>query len=70
LDGRRHRLGRLVTALEALSPLAVLARGYSLTFQADGVSLVRSADDVQVGDLLHTRLASGPPITSRVERRS
>ncbi|WP_406698710.1 exodeoxyribonuclease VII large subunit [Singulisphaera sp. Ch08] len=70
LDGRRHRLGRLATALEALSPLAVLARGYSLTFQADGVRLVRSADDVQVGDLIETRLASGQHLTSRVEGRS
>ncbi len=36
LEGRRHRLGRLATALEALSPVAVLARGYSLTFKAEG----------------------------------
>jgi exodeoxyribonuclease VII large subunit len=69
LDGRRNRLGRLATALEALSPLAVLARGYSLTFKADGVTLVRSPDDVQVGDLIRTRLASGQ-ILSRVEGRS
>ena len=39
LDGRRHRLARLAASLEALSPLAVLARGYSLTFQADGTTL-------------------------------
>ncbi len=38
LEGRRHRLGRLATALEALSPVAVLARGYSLTFKAEGVA--------------------------------
>src|SRR6185437_10654681 len=28
LEGRRHRLARHAAALEALSPLAVLARGY------------------------------------------
>ena len=39
LDDRRHRLARLAASLEALSPLAVLARGYSLTFQADGAAL-------------------------------
>ena len=34
LDDRRHRLTHLAASLDALSPLAVLARGYSLTFQA------------------------------------
>jgi exodeoxyribonuclease VII large subunit len=66
LDDRRHRMARLAAALEALSPLAVLARGYSLTFQADGVTLVRSAGQVQAGDLIHSRLASGR-VVSRVE---
>jgi exodeoxyribonuclease VII large subunit len=75
VDRRRNRLGQLAAALEALSPLAVLARGYSLTFKGktDGDSegtgtLVRSADDVQVGDLIQTRLAAGQ-ILSRVEGR-
>jgi len=62
---RRHRAARLSASLEALSPLAVLARGYSLTFHADGQSLVRASHDVQPGDLIHTRLASGV-IASRV----
>ncbi|MGO9810980.1 MAG: exodeoxyribonuclease VII large subunit [Isosphaeraceae bacterium] len=59
LDDRRHRLTRLAASLDALSPLAVLTRGYSLTFQADGKTLVRSTRDVQPDDLIHTRLASG-----------
>jgi exodeoxyribonuclease VII large subunit len=66
LDGRRHRLARLAAGLDALSPLAVLARGYSLTFSADGATLLRSAAQVQPGDLIQTRLATGR-ITSRVE---
>ena len=65
LDDRRHRLARLAAWLEALSPLAVLARGYSLTFQADGKTLVRSTSDVQPGDLILTRLSAGQ-ISSRV----
>jgi exodeoxyribonuclease VII large subunit len=65
LDDRRHLLSRLSASLEALSPLSVLARGYSLTFRADGPTLVRSADEVRDGDLLVTRLASGQ-VTSRV----
>jgi exodeoxyribonuclease VII large subunit len=66
LDGRRHGLARLAAALEALSPLGVLARGYSVTFKADGATLVRSAGDARPGDLIQTRLASGR-ILSRVE---
>jgi exodeoxyribonuclease VII large subunit len=66
LDGRRHRLARLAAGLEALSPLAVLARGYSLTFAADGTTLLRSATSTRPGDLIHTRLAQGQLI-SRVE---
>jgi len=66
LDERRHQLARASAALEALSPLAVLARGYSLTLQADDATIVRSAEEVRPGDLLHTRLASGR-IISRVE---
>jgi exodeoxyribonuclease VII large subunit len=39
LDRRRDRLARRAAQLEALSPLAVLARGYSLTLAADGAVL-------------------------------
>ncbi len=62
---RRHSLARLAASLQALSPLAVLARGYSLTFQADGKTLVRASDEVQAGGLIHTRLAAGE-VQSRV----
>ena len=65
LDDRRHRLARLAGRLEALSPLGVLARGYSLTLKADGSTLVRSAADVTPGELIHTRLAAGR-VVSRV----
>jgi exodeoxyribonuclease VII large subunit len=66
LDTRRHRLARLVAGLEALSPLGVLARGYSLTAHDDGKTIIRSVADVQPGDLIQTRLADGQ-IVSRVE---
>src|SRR5262249_6931504 len=61
LDRRRHGLARLAASLEALNPQSVLARGYSLTFRADGNTLVliRSAEEVHPGDLIHTRLSSG-----------
>ena len=60
---------RLAASLEALSPLAVLARGYSLTFLADAKTLVRNSRDVKPGDLILTQLAAGQ-IASRVESSS
>lgn len=63
LDDRRRDLARLAAQLDALSPLAVLARGYSLTLQ-DGATL-RDAADARPGDLIRTRLARGS-IVSRV----
>ena len=52
--------------LEALSPLAVLARGYSLTLMSDGATVLRSSDTVGPGDLIQTFLAGGA-VLSRVE---
>ncbi len=66
LDTRRHRLARLAAGLEALSPLAVLARGYSLTFADDSEVPLRSSKDVRPGDRIRTRLAEGTLI-SRLE---
>jgi exodeoxyribonuclease VII large subunit len=62
---RKHGVSRLAASLEALSPLGVLARGYSLTFQADGKTVIRESREAKVGDLIHTRLAVGS-ISSRV----
>ena len=65
LESRRRDLARSAAQLEALSPLGVLARGYSLTQRADG-AIVRGAADVKVGETIRTRLAGGV-IVSRVE---
>lgn len=54
--------GRLI----ALSPLAVLERGYSLTFTSAG-RLVRESSAVAIGEFLMTRLARGT-VTSTVSR--
>lgn len=61
-----HELGDVVGRLDALSPLAVLQRGYTLTQRANG-DVVRSAADVTVGDRLTTRLPDGE-IVSEVVR--
>jgi exodeoxyribonuclease VII large subunit len=67
LSDARHRVARSGAMLDGLSPLKVLARGYSLTTREDGVAVVRDAADVAVGERLVTRLARGR-VTSHVER--
>jgi exodeoxyribonuclease VII large subunit len=56
----------LAGRLHALSPLAVLERGYSITFDAQG-RILKKASQVKPGDRLQTRLHEGE-ITSRVEQ--
>jgi exodeoxyribonuclease VII large subunit len=52
------RSGRLQTALESLSPLAILDRGYALVFDAEG-KLLKSTSSVNPGDEISARLAQG-----------
>nr|WP_274615036.1 exodeoxyribonuclease VII large subunit [Vibrio parahaemolyticus] len=54
----RHQLAIAAEKLDTVSPLATLKRGYSIT-QTEQGKVVRSADDVKMGDLLVTRLANG-----------
>lgn len=59
LQRRREQLQATARAAEALSPLSVLARGYSLTQASHAKSPLADARDVSPGDLLDTRLARG-----------
>lgn len=65
LEGGRARLARAVAALDALSPLAVLHRGYALAEDERG-KLLRAASDIRVGDAVRLRLAEGQ-VRCRVE---
>ncbi|HIF31632.1 MAG: exodeoxyribonuclease VII large subunit [Pirellulaceae bacterium] len=65
LVGCRHQLSKRSEQLEALSPLAVLGRGYSITHDSSGTPIV-SANVVSEGDLITTRLHQGE-LTSRVQ---
>jgi exodeoxyribonuclease VII large subunit len=52
----RRSLDACSGQLDSLSPLAVLARGYSLTTRLDDDRLVRCGNDVSAGDRVRTRL--------------
>lgn len=54
----RQLVQQRAAQLQALSPLAVLDRGYSITHTAQG-EVLRDADRVQPGDRLITRVARG-----------
>jgi exodeoxyribonuclease VII large subunit len=66
LDRRRAVLSALAAKLDALGPLAVLSRGYSLTQRLDDGRIVRSAADVRPGERVRIRLAQGT-LVARVE---
>jgi exodeoxyribonuclease VII large subunit len=65
IDRRRQSLANQAATIEALSPLKVLARGYSLTLKEDGKTVVRTSTDVTTGETIETRLGTGT-IKSRV----
>ncbi len=54
----RVRAERLQTALESLSPLAILDRGYALVFDSEG-KLLKDSSPVKPGDEISARLAHG-----------
>jgi exodeoxyribonuclease VII large subunit len=62
---RRAAIAGVAGKLDALSPLGVLGRGYSLTLTGDN-RLITSADQLKPGQRIVTRLHRGR-ITSRVE---
>ena len=65
LQEARERFGLAAAALDALSPLAVLQRGYAIAQDASGKP-IRKASSVAVGDSVRVRLSQGS-LDTRVE---
>lgn len=55
---KKQTFQKEIARLEALSPLAILGRGYSLTF-AEGGRLLKDLSKLKIGDNIRTRLARG-----------
>jgi len=66
LERLRTQLARQAAALQALSPLAVLSRGYSVTRTVEGGKVVLQAGGAPPGTMIETLLSQGRLI-SRVE---
>ena len=58
LAARRHAFAQYAAALDAMSPLKVLARGYAVATDADG-AVLRSAAQAQTGDPIRVQLQDG-----------
>lgn len=58
IDRARMRIERLEAECEALSPLAVLSRGYSITTLEDG-TIIKGRDQAAAGARIYTRLRDG-----------
>ena len=58
VDGEGRRFAAAAAALDALSPLKVLARGYAVAQSGDGMVL-KSAAEVAAGERIRVRLAQG-----------
>jgi len=55
----RAKLQFLIGKLDALSPLTILARGYSIVKSADDQYIIKSVKDVEEGDQIKVNLADG-----------
>lgn len=58
VDGESRRFAAAAAALDALSPLKVLARGYAVAQSGDG-TVLKSAAEVAAGERIRVRLAQG-----------
>lgn len=56
---KTSKLQSEIRHLDALSPLKIMSRGYSLVYDEQEKHLVKSLDDVQLGDLVHVRVSDG-----------
>jgi exodeoxyribonuclease VII large subunit len=70
LSQRQSRLREYSSALTALSPTAILARGYSMTRALPDGAIVRDAAQVHVGQQVDVRLSAGRLTCDVKEKRS
>ena len=59
VEDARRRLSVTLATLDALSPLAVIGRGYALVSKVAHDIVVRSTSAVRIGDSVRVRLADG-----------
>jgi exodeoxyribonuclease VII large subunit len=68
LAGHRQSMVQLNATLDALSPLKVLGRGYSITTRSADKRVVRKKSDVKPGDEIDVRLSGDEIIAAKVTK--
>ena len=58
LELARHKLATHASALDAMSPMKVLARGYTVASKPDG-TVIRSVNEAETGAHIRVRLQDG-----------
>jgi exodeoxyribonuclease VII large subunit len=64
IETLNHDLSAAGQQLNAVSPLATLARGYSITTRADDGAILRSCHDAPPGSRIETRIAGGTLVST------
>lgn len=59
LTDHKHQLASAVRALDTISPLATLGRGYAIVSHHDKDDIIRNSKELSSGDRIKTRLARG-----------
>jgi exodeoxyribonuclease VII large subunit len=63
IEQRKLTLQSMSSNLKAVSPLAVLDRGYAIVMNDKG-KVIKSSKEVKIGDIINTRLAQGELISN------
>ncbi|MFW5906440.1 MAG: exodeoxyribonuclease VII large subunit, partial [Desulfobia sp.] len=59
LENKRNRLTNITSRLEAVSPLAVLERGYAIVSRLPGQEIIEDSGQVEEGDRVEIKLHKG-----------
>jgi exodeoxyribonuclease VII large subunit len=59
LEAQQHQVANLAARLNTVSPLATLARGYSVCFNPSDGRVIRTVRQVKTGDAINVRLHQG-----------
>lgn len=58
-EARRARVNESMASLDAMSPLRVVERGYSIVSSEAGHKIIKSVEQIKKGDLINIRFAKG-----------
>jgi exodeoxyribonuclease VII large subunit len=59
IRSEKQRLGQMLRQLDSLSPLKIMDRGYSLAYEEKNKQLIKSINQVSLGDVVQIRLKDG-----------